>query len=157
ANCCDHIDLAVDEAGGQCGQSIILVFGPAVFDRQVFSLDVSGFAQSLTERGETRQCLASGRPWVEVADHRHRVLLRAERAPRRHRTPRQEQHFAPVHRSVPAGARARIDGGRVGGGAWGVLGLTTSSRVVGFWPGRAAGLALLRTLPTYPPAKRYEP
>jgi len=36
--------------------------------------DVAGFAQSLAERGETRGAVG-GPPRVEVADHRHRLLL----------------------------------------------------------------------------------
>ena len=47
----DHIDLAADEVGGQCGQPIIAALRPAVFDRHVLSLDIAGFAQSLAERG----------------------------------------------------------------------------------------------------------
>ena len=50
----DHVDLAADEIGGQCGQPIIAALRPAVFDRHVLSLDVAGFAQSLAERGHKR-------------------------------------------------------------------------------------------------------
>ena len=72
----DHINLAADEIGGQCGQPIIVALRPAVFHRQVLSLDIAGFAQSLLERGHKRhpggRCAAS----AEEADHRHRLLLR---------------------------------------------------------------------------------
>ena len=74
----DHVDLAADEIGGQCGQPIIATLRPAVFDRHILSLDIAGFAQSLAERGERRS--RSGRAAAEVADHRHRLLLRAEGA-----------------------------------------------------------------------------
>jgi hypothetical protein len=47
----DHVDLAADEIGGQCRQSIGASLRPAVFDRQILSLDVASFAQSLVERG----------------------------------------------------------------------------------------------------------
>ena len=50
----DHVDLAADEIGGQCGQPIIVALRPAVFDRHVLSLDIAGFAQSLAERGHKR-------------------------------------------------------------------------------------------------------
>ena len=58
--CHDHVDLAADEVGGQCGQPIIVALRPAVFDRHVLSLDVAGFAQSLAERGHKR-CMRAGR------------------------------------------------------------------------------------------------
>ncbi len=74
----DHVDLAADEIGGQCGQPIIVALRPAVFDRHVLSLDIAGFAQSLAERGHNG-AYGAGRPAAEEADHRHRLLLRAER------------------------------------------------------------------------------
>ena len=58
----DHVDLAADEVGGQCGQPIIVTLRPAVFDRHVLSLDIAGFAQSLAERGHKR--LQTGRASV---------------------------------------------------------------------------------------------
>src|SRR5437868_2329330 len=50
---------------------------PAVFDRYILSFDVAGFAQSLEERGNKWCRRRAGRPGVEDADHRHRLLLRA--------------------------------------------------------------------------------
>src|SRR5207302_8178194 len=59
---------------------------PAVFDRHILSFDVAGFAQSLEERGNKRCRRRAGRPGVEDADHRHRLLLRARsERPCRHR------------------------------------------------------------------------
>src|SRR5215831_3654518 len=75
AACNDQIDLAVDKMGGHRGQPIIATLGPAVFDRNVLPLDVAGFAQSLTERGDC-QCSWLGRAAVKEADNRHRLLLR---------------------------------------------------------------------------------
>jgi hypothetical protein len=49
--------------------------------------------------------------------------------------------------SMTSPARARIDGGTVRPSALAVLRLTTSSKVVGCWTGRSAGLAPLRILP----------
>ena len=49
--------------------------------------------------------------------------------------------------SMTSSARARIDGGTVRPSALAVLRLTTSSKVVGCWTGRSAGLAPLRILP----------
>ena len=73
----DHVDLATDEIRRQSGQSIIAALRPAVFDRQVLSHNIPGFAQSLAERGDKR-CIRAGRcaASAKVADHRH-WLLRA--------------------------------------------------------------------------------
>jgi hypothetical protein len=40
----DQIDLAADEIGRQCGQPIIAVPRPAVFDRYVLSFDIACLA-----------------------------------------------------------------------------------------------------------------
>jgi hypothetical protein len=65
-------------------QSIVLPFGPAIFDLDVLALDVSYLFQRLMERAQTprvrlRRCAA------EKPDYRHRRLLctRRERPPRR--------------------------------------------------------------------------
>src|SRR5947207_10882439 len=77
----------------------------AVFDRQILSLDVAGFAQSLAERGdEGREPVVGG--WAEDADHRHRLLLRApSERPCRHRAGQKNYEFASPH--APA---SRSDG-----------------------------------------------
>ena len=64
----DHVDLAADEVGRQCGQPIIVALGPPVFDRHVLSLDIAGFAQSLPERGHKR-CIRAGRGAAEKSDY----------------------------------------------------------------------------------------
>ena len=58
----DHVDLAADEVGGQCRQPIIVALRPAVFDRQVLSLDVAALTQSLVERGHKRIRRRTARP-----------------------------------------------------------------------------------------------
>jgi hypothetical protein len=85
AACYHHVDLKVDQVGSQCGQPIIISLRPAIFDRDVFSLNIAGFAQPLAERGHIR-CIRTGGTADEVADHRHRLLLRTHRQrPTRHR------------------------------------------------------------------------
>src|SRR5207249_1429742 len=105
-----------------------------------------GFAQSLAEVGD-RLRIRAGRSDAEVADHRHRLLLRAKGGRRDHHAAQQEHEFAAVH-SITSVARARIDGGTVRPSALAVLRLTTSSNVVGCWTGKSAGLAPLRICPT---------
>src|SRR5207249_11033039 len=128
-----------------CGQPVIVALRPAVFDRYILSLDIAGFARSRAERAHKR-CVRVGPGAVEVAAPRHRLLLRAQGAPRRHRAAQQQHQLAAVH-SMTSSARARIDGGTIRPSALAVLRLTTSSKVVGCWTGRSAGLALLRILP----------
>src|SRR5262245_23019044 len=75
------------------------------FDRYVFSLDITGFTQSLTEPDPPAR-------WVRVAraadvdndtDHRHRLLLGAQRASRA-RSAQQNQQFATVNHSMTSSA-----------------------------------------------------
>src|SRR5438132_388591 len=79
----DHGDLAVNEVDGQFRQPIIETLRPAVFNRQILSLDVAGFAQSLAEGGHKRRKRA-WRNAAKEADDRHRRLLRTQRAWGRH-------------------------------------------------------------------------
>ena len=83
----DHVDLAADEIGGQCGQPIIAALRPAVFDRHVLSLDIAGFAQSLAERGHGR-CSRAGRAGCRGSrSPASPSAARAGRAPRSPRRP----------------------------------------------------------------------
>src|SRR6266508_3864943 len=70
-------------------QSIELIFGPAVLDRHVLTLDITGVLEALAKRAQTvRQRVK--RPAVEEPDHRHPRLLRARRErPRNRRTAEQ--------------------------------------------------------------------
>src|SRR5262249_11290675 len=54
----DQVYSAVDEFGGQPWQPIVAALRPAIFDRHVFSLEISGVAQTLAEGSYNR----SGRP-----------------------------------------------------------------------------------------------
>ena len=88
-DCYDHINFAADKVGGHGGQPIVVTFGPAPFDHHVLPLEITGFAQSLAQRGQ-QMCTRARRRVAEEADHRHRPLLRPRRARRyrgrRHRT-----------------------------------------------------------------------
>ena len=48
-DCDNNVDLIVNEISRQRRQPIVVTFRPAVFDRQVFALDIAGFLQGLTE------------------------------------------------------------------------------------------------------------
>ena len=77
AACYQHVDLKVDEVLSQSRQPIIASLRPTKFDRHVLSLDIAGIAQPLAERGHIR-CIRARRTAGEVADHRHRLLLRGD-------------------------------------------------------------------------------
>ncbi len=84
AGCKDQVHPAGDKLCGERGQPIVMPLGPAVFDRQVLSVDVADFAQAPTKRLRRRDNRTTG--GVEP-DHRRRSLLRARRAPRSSRRP----------------------------------------------------------------------
>src|SRR5580704_14570113 len=124
---------------------------PAVFDRHIVSLDIAGIAQSLTERCKIR-CYRAGRCEAEVADHQDRLLLRAERACRRHRAPQQQHQLAAPH-SMTSSARARSGSGIVRPSAPAVLRLMVRLNLRGGSTGSPAGVAPLRILSTKPAAR----
>jgi hypothetical protein len=69
----DQGDLAVHQFRGEAWQSIVLAFGPAIFDRQILAVDVSGFLQALP--GRIYQIdLVIRRSAAEKSNHRHRLL-----------------------------------------------------------------------------------
>src|SRR6266513_1123005 len=85
----------------------------AVFDRYILSFDVAGFAQSLEERGYKRCRRRAGRPGVEDADHRHRLLLRARsERPCRHRAGEKNYEIASPHAGPLALTASRDYGSR---------------------------------------------
>ena len=109
----DQIDVAADEIGGQCGQPIVMALRPAIFDRQILSLDIAGFAQSLAERDHKQCRRRAGRPGVEDADHRHRLLLRARsERPCRHHAGEKNYEIASPHARPLALTASRDYGSR---------------------------------------------
>ena len=81
----DHGHLAAHQFGGERRQPIELSLGPAVFDRQILALDLTGLLQALAKAPQ-----APRRPvrrlGIEMADHWHCRLLRAHRERPRRRT-----------------------------------------------------------------------
>ena len=51
---CNYRDVATNQIGRQCRQSVISAFCPAILDRRVLTLDVSRFLQALAERHRRR-------------------------------------------------------------------------------------------------------
>src|SRR5436853_7879845 len=86
---------------------------PAVFDRYILSFDVAGFAQPLEERGDKRCRRRAGRPGVEDADHRHRLLLRTSGERQcRHRAGEKNYEIASPHARSLALTASRDYGSR---------------------------------------------
>src|SRR3954447_11819019 len=71
----DDIDLEHNQFGRERGEPLGVPLRPAIMDSHALTLGVTGFAQSLTERGQGH--LRVGRSDTEVADHWHSRLLRA--------------------------------------------------------------------------------
>jgi hypothetical protein len=75
ATCSNHGHLTTNQIGRQRRHSIVLAFRPAVFDRGISTLDIAGFAQTLSERSHHAR-IRGGRCTVEKPNHRHSRLLR---------------------------------------------------------------------------------
>jgi hypothetical protein len=76
AGCNQYSDASLGEIGRQCRKTIVLTLSPTVFDRDVLALDIPGFAQTFAKRGD-KSCRFAWRPAAQIANHRHRRLLRA--------------------------------------------------------------------------------
>jgi hypothetical protein len=79
----------------------VVTFCPAKFDRDISTLNISGFAEPLTESSYTAG-ERSGRLGTEISDHRHRRLLRPRRGGPSRRAAEQSDKFAPSHVSYEA-------------------------------------------------------
>ena len=93
----DHRDPTANQFGRDRRQSIILAFRPAVFDRHVLALDITGFFQTL--RNARRRSRDRPRRYpAEESNHRHRRLLRARaERPRVAAPPRRRDELASSH------------------------------------------------------------
>src|SRR5262245_55268306 len=128
-------------------QPIQLSLRPAIFDRDVLTLDVTGFVQATAERahyGSERLSRLS----IQKSDHRHRRLLRPRRdRPRRRRAAEQRDELAPSDHSITSSARASKVAGISRPSALAVLRLMTKSNRVGCWMGSSPALSPSRILP----------
>ena len=96
----DHGDLAANQIGHQFRQPIELIFGPAIFDRDVLAFDIAGFFQALANASQT-VCVSRRAMWGREPNHRHRRLLRPrQKRPRRSAAEKGDELTA-LHYSVP--------------------------------------------------------
>src|SRR5262249_22480769 len=138
-DCGYHSDHPANQIGRQRRQPVNLIVGPAVFDRDVLALDISGVFKSLAESAQpVRKPIR--RLAIEEPNHRHRRLLRPHRQrPHRCRAAEQRYELAARYHSITSSARSRIAVGIVTPSALAALRLTTVSNVVACWTGRSAG------------------
>src|SRR2546430_2329836 len=108
--------LAASQIGGECRQSINLIFCPAIFERNISTFGIAGLVQTLPERGQPDNFIGILRPAAEPPDHRHHQLLCARRErPRDRRATEQRDEIASSY--VPLAAHSHCftkPGGRGG-------------------------------------------
>ena len=125
----DHGDLAANQFRRQRRQAFDLVLGPAIFDRDVLSLDIACVLEALAECAQMFG-VALRRLAVEEPNHRHRRLLRARRErPRHHSAAEQRDELAPLH-SITSSAVASSLSGTVRPSVTAVWALITSSNLL---------------------------
>src|SRR5262249_43232679 len=118
----DHIHSMPNQVSRQFRESIVLPFGPAIFDANIAAFVKTGFSQTVVEFiQQGRVCL--GR--VQEPDYRRRGPLRAN-GDRQTDCRACEQHdeFPPPH-SITSSARATSEGGTARPRALAVLRLIT--------------------------------
>ena len=93
----NHGHLTTNQIGRHRRQPIILALRPAVFDRHVVAINVTGFAQPFEKGRQLPRVILGGRS-VDKPDHRHRRLLRARRErPRGCRAAEKRDELASLH------------------------------------------------------------
>src|SRR5712664_904247 len=99
--CGDHSHFATYKIGSHCLKVVVLTPGPSVIQRDVSTLDVTGFAESMEESGHVR-AVSFWRSAIEESDHRHCRLLRTRSDWRRHHCSTQKgDQVAPSHVPPP--------------------------------------------------------
>jgi hypothetical protein len=87
--------LTTNQISRQVRQAIVLILRPPIFDAYVMPFDITGFLQALMECDSKR--IAITRAGIEVANHRHRRLLRPRRERPRGRAAEKRCELAPFH------------------------------------------------------------
>src|SRR5205085_12650008 len=122
---------------------IVLIVGVVILDRHIAPLDIARFGQTLAEY--CCQVLDRGTN-IEIADHRHRRLLRARHERPRYRSAEHRDELAASH-SITSSARPSNGSGTVTPSALAVLRLIINSTLVACCTGRSAGFSPLRIRP----------
>src|SRR5262249_9786468 len=93
----NHCDSALNQIGGERGQSIIVTLRPTVFDGYIPPLLIPGFGEALPEPVHPLRRIA-GRSGAEEPNHRHHRLLRARCHRPRRRAAEQRDELPADHR-----------------------------------------------------------
>src|SRR5262249_40603448 len=140
----DHGYSAVDEFGGQRGETAIVAARPTKLKRNALAFNEAAILQAAPKRFY-QMCRLFGRPRTQESNDRQRLLrVHGDRPSRR--APEQRDELATLH-SITSSARADSAGGISRRSALAVLRLITNSNLVGCCTGRSAGFAPLRIRP----------
>src|SRR5262249_52903500 len=157
AGCGDHSHLTSNEISHERRQPIQSSLRPAIIDRDVLTLDVTGLVQAAAETGHPGSERLR-RLSTQESDHRHRRLLCAHHErPRSRRAAEQGDELAPLHlrgHSITSSARASTFDGTVIPSALAVVRLITSSNLVGCSTGMSPGFVPRRILSTKSAVRR---
>src|SRR2546430_5687283 len=134
----DRRHLTAYQIGCEVGQSVGLVLRPAILDRHILALDVSGFTKALAECGQMA-CTIDRRRAAEESNHWNRLLLRARCERPRQRPAEQRDELATAAHSITSSARPISGSGMVRPRALAVFRLMINSTLVACWTGRSAG------------------
>src|SRR5262249_11376834 len=95
--CNNYRHLASNEFGRQLWQPIVLTLGPSIFDSHILALDITQFAEALSQ-GRRKMRARLWRTTVQKPDHRHHRLLRPRRErPRGCCAANQRDELSPLH------------------------------------------------------------
>ena len=131
-----------------------LIVGEAILDRDAMPLDQPRVFQSLPER-DLPVGVVTRPPGGEIADHRHRRLLRTRRErPRNRRAAEKRVELAPPH-SITSSARSGSADVIVNPIFFAVFMLITNSNLVGVCTGSSPGFSPLRMRSVYLAAPRH--
>src|SRR5262249_56403537 len=125
----------------------MLTLGPAIFDRDVLTLNKTCLPQTLAERGHKLRRIQKRRV-ADKPDHWHCRLLRARRERPRRRAAEQCDDVAAPDHSITSSAMASSEGDIARPSSRAVSALITSSNLLDCTTGRSGGLAPLSTRPT---------
>src|SRR5262249_50042868 len=121
----------------------MLTLGPAIFDRDVLTLNKTCLTQTLAERDHKLRRIQKRRV-ADKPDHWHCRLLRPRPQRPCRRTAEQRDEIAPPDHSITSSARASSVSGTVRPNAFAVLRLITRSYLVGDCTGSSPGFSPLR-------------
>src|SRR5262249_54192245 len=120
----NHCDSALNQIGGERGQSIIVTVRPAVFDGYIAPPLIPGFDEAPAEPVRPLRRIA-GWDGAEEPNHRHRWLRARRERPRRRAAEQRDE--LPASHSITSSARASSVGGTPMSSALAVLRFITSS------------------------------